>query len=39
MIRERYNNYLKEGLERKVWTIEEDLYLVRLVRENKINWS
>ena len=39
MVRERYKNYLRPGLERRPWTIEDDRQLIKLVHEHSFEWA
>ena len=39
MVRERYKNYLRPGLERRPWSIEDDRQLIKLVHENTFEWA
>ena len=38
-VRDRYHNHLREGIQRKQWTAEEDLLLMRLVLKKGKAWK
>lgn len=39
MIRERYKNYLRPGIEKKPWDIDDDMKLLKLVHELGTQWE
>lgn len=39
MVRERYKNYLRPGIEKKQWVMTDDIKLMKLVLKNGTIWS
>lgn len=38
-IKERYNLYLKPGICRDEWTVDEDIEIIRIVKEKGKDWT